>query len=52
MNREGRREGDEGVALKDTTGKTRRRRKEGTVPRTGTSGADLEQATKRRGNLD
>ena len=51
MNRDERKEGDEGAAQKETAGKTRRRRKEGTVPRTGTSGADLEQATKRQGNL-
>ena len=39
MNRDERREGDEGAAQKETTGKARRRRKVGTVPRTGTSGA-------------
>ena len=48
MNREGGREGDEGAAQKETTGKARRRRIEGMVPRTGTSGAELEQATKHR----
>ena len=51
MNRDGRREGDEGAAQKETAGKTRTRRKEGTVPRTATSRADLEQATKRQGYL-
>ena len=52
MNRDPRREGDEGAAQKETTGKAGRRRKEGTVPRTGTSGADQEKATKHQGNLD
>ena len=39
MNRDERREGDEGAAQKETTSKARRRRKVGMVPRTGTSGA-------------
>ena len=38
-NREERREGDEGAAQKETTGDAGRRKKEGTVPRTGASGA-------------
>ena len=39
MNRYERREGDEGAAQKKTTGKARDRKKVGTVPRTGASGA-------------
>ena len=38
-NRDGRREGDEGAAQKETTGEAKRRKKVGTVPRTGTSEA-------------
>ena len=52
MNRHVRREGDEGAAQKETTGTARGRRKGGTVPRAGASGADQEQATKHQGNLD
>ena len=48
MNRDGRREGEEGAAQKETAGKTRRRRKEGTVPRTGTSGAIWSKQQKAR----
>ena len=39
MNRYERREGEEGAAQKETTGKARRRKKVGTIPRTATSGA-------------
>ena len=47
-----RREGDDGGAKKETTGKARRRRIVGPVPRTATSGADQEQATKHESPLD
>ena len=40
---DGRREGNEGVAQKETTGKARRKEKVGTVPRTGTTEARKKQ---------
>ena len=43
MNRDERREGDEGAPQKEATAKANRRTKLGTVPRTGTSGAREKQ---------
>ena len=47
-----RREGDEGTAWTGPPGNARRRRIMGPMPRTGTSGASQEQATKHHGPLD
>ena len=46
MNRSERRKGDDGTAQKETTGKARRGKKVGTVPRTG---ASVEGSTRSRG---
>ena len=47
-----RREGDKGTAWTEPPSKARRRRILGPMPRTGTSGAGQEQATKHQGPLD